>query len=484
MTQAKSGAQIGKKAFLQAVIIIFILMMVSGILTRFIPSGQYARSIVDGREVIDPISFQFTAQPDYPVWRWFTAPVEVLFTPDGLTKVIPIILFILLVGTAFGIMDKSGIMQSIVSRIVQRFGGRKYHLLVIIAFFFMVLGSFFGIFEEVIPLVPIMIGLAYTLGWDSLTGLGMSLLATNIGFSTALFNPFTIGIAQKLAGLPLYSGIGPRLILFIVVFPILTAFLVLYAHKIDRKPEASTVFEEDQAEKIKYGVFKIDSTLESSPRIRRAAIFLGSFFALILIVLVALPIIPFLRDIALPLTGLLFVIGGIGAGLISGAGKNAWKAAGEGFIGIAPAIPLLMMAASVKHIIATGGILDSILHWASSAFTETSPFISSLLIYGLTLVLELFVASGSAKAFLLIPIIMPLADLVGVTRQIAVSAYCFGDGFSNMAYPTNAALLITLSLTVIPYAKWLKWVLKLWIWIILATVLFLAVAVAFNYGPF
>ena len=109
-----------------------------------------------------------------------------------------------------------------------------------------------------------------------------------------------------------------------------------------------------------------------------------------------------------------------------------------------------MMAASVKHIIATGGILDTILNWASSAFTGTSPFVSSLLIYGLTLVLELFITSGSAKAFLLIPIIMPLADLVGVTRQIAVSAYCFGDGFSNMAYPTNAALLITLSLTVIP----------------------------------
>jgi uncharacterized ion transporter superfamily protein YfcC len=102
----------------------------------------------------------------------------------------------------------------------------------------------------------------------------------------------------------------------------------------------------------------------------------------------------------------------------------------------------------------------------------------------LTLVLELFVTSGSAKALLLIPILMPLADLVGVTRQIAISAYCFGDGFSNMAYPTNAALLITLSLTVIPYAKWLKWILKLWVWIILVTVLFLAAAVAFNYGPF
>jgi uncharacterized ion transporter superfamily protein YfcC len=484
MSQTRSGAQISKKAFLQAVIIIFVLMMASGVLTRLIPAGQYARSEVDGREVIDPASFTFIEQPDFPVWRWFTAPVEVLFTPDGMSKVIPIILFIVLVGTAFGVMDKSGIMQAVVSRIVKKFGGRKYYLLVIITFFFMALGSFFGIFEEVIPLVPLMIGLAYYLGWDSLTGLGMSVLATNIGFSTALFNPFTIGIAQKLAGLPLYSGALPRLVLFIMVFPIVVAFLVLYARKIDRKPEASSVYQEDQAEKVKYGDFKVDNTLDTDSRMRRAAIFLGTFFVLILVVLLALPFITFLRDIALPLTGLLFVIGGLGAGLISGAGKNAWKAAWDGFIRIAPAILLLMMAASVKHIIASGGILDTILHWASNAFTSTSPFISSLLIYGLTLVLELFISSGSAKAFLLIPIIMPLADLMGVTRQIAVSAYCFGDGFSNMVYPTNAALLITLSLTVIPYVKWLKWILKLWVWVILVTILFLAMAVAFNYGPF
>ncbi len=236
--------------------------------------------------------------------------------------------------------------------------------------------------------------------------------------------------------------------------------------------------------KRKYGNFALDNSLEDNPQMRRAAIFLGIFFALILLVLVALPLLPFLRDIALPLTGLLFVIGGIGAGLISGAGKGAWRAAWDGFLGIAPAIPLLMMAASVKHIIASGGILDTILHWASTAFTGTCPLPSALMIYGLTLVLELFITSGSAKAFLLIPILMPLADLVGVNRQIAVSAYTFGDGFSNMAYPTNAALLITLSLTVIRFPKWFRWVLGLWVWIILATVIFLGFAVAFNYGPF
>jgi uncharacterized ion transporter superfamily protein YfcC len=484
MSEQKSGARISARAFIQAVLIILALMIVSGILTRIIPAGSYARLQIDGREVIEPTSFQLIERPDFPVWRWFTAPVEVLFTPDGLTKVIPIIVFILLVGTAFGVMDKSGILQAVISRIVKTFGGRKYVLLLLVTFFFMALGTFFGIFEEVIPLVPLMIGLAYYLGWDSLTGLGMSVLATNVGFSTAVFNPFTIGIAHQLSGLPLYSGAGPRIVLFVVVYIILAVFMITHARKIDRNPAASLVFQEDKVGKARYGSFALDNSLDENPKMRRAAIFLGVFFSLILVVLIALPLVPFLREIALPMTGLLFVIGGIGAGLMSGAGKNAWKAARDGFIGIAPAIPLLMMAASVKHIIASGGILDTILNWANLAFTGTSTFAATLMIYALTLVLELFITSGSAKAFLLIPILMPLADLVGVNRQIAVSAYTFGDGFANMAYPTNAALLITLSLTVIPFAKWLRWVLSLWFWIILATLVFLAAAVAMNYGPF
>jgi uncharacterized ion transporter superfamily protein YfcC len=143
-----------------------------------------------------------------------------------------------------------------------------------------------------------------------------------------------------------------------------------------------------------------------------------------------------------------------------------------------------MMAASVKHIVASGGILDTLLHWSCTAFTDSSPLTSTMMIYALTLVLEVFITSGSAKAFLLIPILMPLADLVGVNRQIAVSAYCFGNGFANLAYPTNAALLITLSLTVVPYPKWIRWIMGLWVWIILVTVVFLAAAVALNYGPF
>ena len=481
MTEHKSGAQISTKAFLQAVAIIFFLMMVAGILTRVVPAGQYARVEQDGRQIIAATSFKLTQRPDYPIWRWFTAPFEVLGAPGSLT-VIAIILFILLVGVAFAVMDKSGILKSVISRIIKAFGGRKYTLLLVIAFFFMALGAFFGIFEEVIPLVPIIIALSFSLGWDSLVGLGMSILATNVGFSMAVFNPFTIGVSQKLASLPLFSGALPRVLLFVMGYAILAVFLRAYARKIDRRPEASTVYQEDQKERLRLGNFEVDET--DDPRMRSAIIFLAIFFALILAVLVASPFITFLSDYALPITGLLFVIGGIGAGLMAGVGRAVWKAVWDGFLGIAPAVPLLMMAASVRYIVQMGGILDTLLHWVSSAFTNVSPFPAALMIYGLTLLMELFITSGSAKALLLIPIIMPLADLVHVNRQIAVSAYCFGDGFSNLVYPTNAALLITLSLTVVPYHKWVKWLLPLWLWIFLVTVIFLAIAVAMGYGPF
>ncbi|NLN69172.1 MAG: YfcC family protein [Chloroflexi bacterium] len=484
MAESKSGAQISTKAFLQALLIIFALMILSGILTRVIPSGQFIRIEEPGRgEVIDPNAFSFTDQPKLPVWRWFTAPVEVFFSPDGFT-IAGIIIFILLVGVAFAVLERSGILNFALATIVQRFGEKKYTLLLVLTFFFMALGGFFGILEEVVPLVPIMIALAYSLGWDSLTGLGMSVLAANVGFSTAVFNFFTIGIAQQLAGLPLFSGWAPRLVLFLAVYALLALFLTRHAKKVAEDPSRSPVYIEDRQEKPRLDVEQRVSAEEVDPRQKRAAIFMATCFGLILVVVMVFSWVEGLNDLAMPLSGLLFLVGGVGAGLIAGIGKDAWKAAWDGFLGIAPAIPLLMMAASIKLIISSGGILDTMLYAASQRFSATSPLVSALVIYAVTLVLELFVSSGSAKALLIIPLIAPLADLVGVSRQIAVSAFAFGDGFSNLVYPTNAVLLIALSLTAIPYHKWLKWVLRLWAVILPVTVIFLALAVMFNYGPF
>jgi uncharacterized ion transporter superfamily protein YfcC len=382
-------------------------------------------------------------------------------------------------------LDKSGILKAAIGRLVRAFGGHKYLLLLVITFFFMLLGAFFGIFEEVVPLVPVMLALAYYLGWDSLVGLGMSILATNMGFSAAITNPFTIGVAQKIAGLPLFSGAWLRVPIFLAIYAVLAIFLVSYARKVDRSPQSSAVYEADRAERSKYQAMQLDSLSGANPRLGAAIGWFLVFLALILLVLVASPLLPAISDYALPIVGLLFLVGGVGASLFSGTGgKATWQAAVEGISGIAPSIPLILMAASIKYIVAQGGIMDTILHNASFAFSQASPILAALIVYVLALLIEFFVASGSAKAFLMMPILLPLADLVGVTRQVTVTAYCFGDGFSNLAYPTNPVLLICLGLTVVSYPQWLRWTLKLWFWVLLVTVAFLALGVAIRFGPF
>lgn len=215
--EQKAGAQISQRAFVQSLVILFVLMMIAGILTIVVPAGQYTRIEVDGRETIDPNSFQFVEKPDYPFWRWFLAPLEVLGSTSGLT-VIVIIVVLFFAGGAFAVLDKTGTLRAFIGRIVRRFRDRKYLLLWMVSLAFMFLGATLGTFEEVVLLVPVMIALSYSLGWDALVGLGMSILATNMGFSAAISNPYTLGVAQQLAGLPLFSGAWLRIVIFVVIY--------------------------------------------------------------------------------------------------------------------------------------------------------------------------------------------------------------------------------------------------------------------------
>ena len=481
--EQKAGAQIGKRAFIQSLVILFVLMMVAGILTLVTPAGQYSRIEVNGRETIDPASFQITERPDYPIWRWFIAPIEVLGSDSGLT-VIVIIVVLFFAGGAFAVMDKTGTLRAFIGRIVRRFSGQKYALLWMVSLAFMFLGATLGTFEEVVLLVPVMIALSYSLGWDALVGLGMSILATNMGFSAAISNPYTLGVSQQLAGLPLFSGAWLRIIIFIVIYLIFGFFLSAYARKIDKNPKDSLVHGEDNAERQKYKSVDASLTAED-PKQNRAMSFFGFFLLFIFAVMLAGPFVPAISDYSLPIVGILFLIGGLGAGFISGAGgKTVWRGLVEGWGGLAPSVPLILMAASIRFIIDSGGVTDTILHAAAEPFTQLGAFPAALVVYALALGIEFFIASGSAKAFLMMPIVLPLADLIGVTRQTAVLAYIFGDGFSNLAYPTNPVLLISLGLTVVSYPKWLRWTAKLWLWVILATVAFLGIAVAIGFGPF
>lgn len=466
----KAGAQISKKAFIQSALILLLLIIGAGILTRVLPAGIFERFTSPDGTLIS--SYQSIPRPDYPIWRWFTAPIEVLWGDNNLI-IITIILFILLVSSAFAVLEKSGIINAGLNKIVQKFGSRKYLLLVILSLFFMVLGGFFGLLEEIIPLVPLIIALSYSLGWDALVGLGMSVLACNIGFSAAVSNPFTIGVAQKLAGLPLFSGALYRLPVFALFYGILIWFLLSYAHRIDRNPAASLVYEEGKTDREKTRMLEIGPAT-GNPRIGKAALWFTVFLVLIVAILVACPFVPVLSDYALPIVGVLFFAGGLAAGFISGTpGKVIGLALKEGVLGMAPGIPLLLMAASPRHIVSTGKVIDSILNSASSSFQNTTPFTAVLIIFVLALVVEFFVASAGAKAVLMMPFLLPLANLAGVSQQMTVQAYCFGDGFTNLAYPTNAILLICLGLSSVSYGKWMKFSARLWLMILPLVVFFL-----------
>lgn len=480
----KSGITISKKSFLSSVTILGILMVLSGLLTRIIPSGAYERIFTEGRESVVPGSFRFMDNVDYPFYRWFTAPVEVLFGSDALT-IIVIILFILLIGSSFRVLDKSGILRYIMASIVKRFEKRKYILMGILILFFMLFGSLFGIFEELIVLVPMAVTLSYSLGWDSLVGLGISAMASGFGFSAAIFNPFTLGVAQTLADLPPYSGMAYRVLIFITIYLALYGFLYLYARRIEKKPSLSPVYQEDRAAKRR---FSLDEEVRDSDheKMDKAVKIYTIFMGLMVFVILLGFFIPVLSQITLPLVAIIFLIAGVVGGILSEYGnfkEILWDLA-RGFLSMLPAALLILMAMSIKHIMTEGKVMDSILYYASGYIEGLSPNLAVLGLYVLILVLDFFIGSGSAKAFLVMPIILPLTDMVDVTRQTAILAFCFGDGFSNLMFPTNPTLMIALGLTVVSYPKWIRWSIKIQVVVFLITLGFLFLANSFGYGPF
>ena len=486
----KTMLRIGKTAFLLAFFILLGLMVVSGTLTHLVPSGSFDRMQEDGREVVIPGSYTATDVPPAPVWRWFTAPVEVLFA-EGNVVVLTIIVFLLFVGGAFAILEAAGVLKALIEIIVVRFQSRRYLLLAIIVFFFMAVASVLGVYEAMVPLIVLIVPLAHRLGWDSLTGLGMSLLPLAFGFSAAITNPFTIGVAQRIAELPLFSGAWLRIIFFLLVYAGVLTFVTLHARKVERTPSRSLVYDEDVALREREGLTAVPRAAGVSPAavtdpatvraLRWFAVVMGVAFAFIF----ATARTPGLSDLAFPVMALLFLVGGMGSGLISGiGGRRVVAAFGRGAAAILPGVLLILMSLSVRYIVDLGGITDTILYRATRSIGETGPFASALLIYLVTLGMNFFVGSASAKAFLMMPILAPLADLAGVTRQTAVLAFDFGDGFSNMIYPSNALLLIGLSFTVVSYPRWIRWTIPLQVFALVLSVAFLGIAVAVGYGPF
>lgn len=411
-----TGINISVKSFITAIIVIFALMVLTYGLTFVIPGGGI------------------------PFWKWALSPILVLGA-EGNVSLIAVIVFLLVIGGVFNCLDKCGLMQYMLDTITDRFGKDRYKLLAFVALFFMTMGSMIGSFEEAVPMVPIVVALAVRLGWNPLVGLGMSILAIGCGFSAGVCNPFTVGVAQELAGLPMFSGIWFRLVGFVLVYLLLVGFLYTYAKKIE-KPIDTEGFKHN---------FVYDAKMTKGLKL-----FAGIMCGGIILVLSSV-VLTFLQDITMIIVAVTFLVAGIVGVASTGRGGNVPKTFLNGVGSVFAAVFMILMANSIKYTMVEGNILDPILQGMVSTASTLPGWSVILFIYFIVLVLNFFIASGSAKAFLLMPLIIPIAETFGISTQLCIVAFAFGDGFSNVLYPTNPVLLISLGLADVDYGKWFKW---------------------------
>lgn len=441
-------------------------MILTYVLTFIIPGGEYARMVdANGDVIIDTAAgFQFIAG-GIPFWKWLLSPVLVL-TAEGSGTIIAVIAFLLVVGGIFNSLEKCGLMKYMLDKIVHQFGAARYKLMAVITFFFMALGSFIGSFEECVPLVPIVVALAISLGWDDLTGLGMSLLAIGCGFAAGICNPFTVGVAQELAGLPMFSGIWLRAVAFVLIYAVLLLFIRYHAKKVEQPLDMAALTENYVQNK------KMD----------KGIMLFGIILGVGIVVVLSSVLITFLQDYTMIIVAVMFLAAGIAAVVTAGmGGKELWSTFWHGLVSILPAVLMILMASSIKYTMVEAGILDTLLYYAVGVAETLPKGVVILFIYVLVLAMNFFISSGSAKAFLLIPLIAPMAQIFEISSQLCVMAFAFGDGFSNVLYPTNPVLLISIGLANVSYAKWFKWTWKFQIINLVLTSLILLFGLVVGY---
>ena len=438
----KKVGSIGIKSFISATIVIFALMVVTYILTFVIPSGEYGR-ITDenGFIIIDVESgFNYT-EGGIPFWKWLLSPFLVLGA-EGSFSIIAVIIFLLIIGGTFAVLEKCGLIKYMLQRLLaSRLGKSKYALMAVIILFFMLLGAMVGSFEECVPLVPIVVALAIGLGWDVLTGMFMSILAVGCGFASGVCNPFTVGVAQQLSGLPMFSGIWLRAISFILIYFLLFAFVFRYAKKTEKRADT--------------GLF--EKQIVKDKKSDRSSLLFLVILAMGIFAVIASGFIPAIQSFTMIIVAAMFLIIGIVCPFVAGIElKEYMRSFGKGVLGVLPAVLMILMASSVRYVMQEAKILDTILHAALNIADGLPKWTIVLFIYLVVLIMNFFIPSGSAKAFLLIPLILPVSQLFGISMQLCILAFAFGDGFSNVFYPTNPVLLISLGISGVSYGRWFK----------------------------
>ena len=457
---------INTRAFLSVVAILVTILILSGALSYIVPQGSYER---DEQGVIVLDTYVGGQVSGIPFWKVITAPVRVFASSDAIT-IIAISVFLLIMSGVFNLMDKTGGIKTFIVRIMSRLRDKGETVVCLIVLIFMLFGSLFGMFEELITLLPLIIVFMLSMGMDSMMGLGACLLAACFGFSAAITNPFSVGIASQYAGVAVSSGMWLRVLFFVIVYVSLCLFLLRYLRKIKRDAKLSPTYEQDDDRREK---LSIDDTYAPENHERIFAVY-SAFFIIQAVLLIAIASIRAISGLAIPLLAASFLVFGLAAGiLVSRKFGATMKWFLQGAVAMLPAVAMIAIASSVKLLMVESGIIDTIMFGVLKVFAGNNKFLAILLIYALVLFLQIFIGSATAKIVLVMPIVVPIAQALGISPALVILTYCMADGFTDVIIPTNPVLLIGLSMANVPYSKWVKWTWKLQLFIFAVSVLVL-----------
>ena len=477
--EQKAFSNIGTRSFILVVLMLCAVLFVSGALSYFIPQGSFERNeagvIINGTYTKGEVE-------GIAIWRIITAPVRVFASEDALT-VIMISVFLLIMSGVFNLLEKTGGLRVFIGRLIHRLRDKGGPVVCLTILMFMLFGSFFGMFEELVTLLPLIIMFMLSMGMDTMTGLGACMLAACFGFSAAITNPFSVGtVAQVVSGqgyeISAMSGAWLRIVFFGIVYFVLCTFMMLYLRKIERNPKLSLTYEIDLEKRRQLDSFVQSNDSRSDLMFRS----FGIFFGVQALMLVLIASIRAIAGYAIPILAASFLIGGIAVGLaVTEKKSDTFKHIINGAVAMLPAVVMIAIASSVKLVMTESGILETVMHALIELLYGKSKILSILLIYLIILVLQIFIGSASAKILLVMPIIMPISMSLGLSAEIVILAYCMADGFTDVIIPTNPVLLVGLSMANVSYGKWVKWTWKLQTLMFLIGIAVLFIAVGIGY---
>ncbi|MCF2858747.1 TIGR00366 family protein [Pseudoalteromonas sp. SMS1] len=444
------------------------MMVVALLATWVVPQGFFETSVTEsGRKMVVAGTYQLVEQKEYLTpWDLLTA------IPKAFAQAQDVIFFVLIVGGVLSIARATGTVDALIGRLLEKHGTKPQRLIFMVVFSFALASSTIGTAGEYIPFVLILVALCKAMKLDAMTAVGMIVAGYGIGYGVSAFNPFTVLIAQQIADIPVYSGIELRLAIFIPFVLIGFHHVWSYAKRVSQDPSKSMMIGvpcplEGQAK-------------PSYPKLnKRHQTILFSFIVTLCIAVWGIAT----KGWYLYELGGLFVAWGV---VIAILGKLSADETAERFIeGVSELVTtavLIGVARGIALILEDGQILHTLVYGMSSPLSHVAAEISAVGMLVIQTFLNTFIPSGSGQAYVTMPLMVPVGDLVGVPRQVAVLAYQFGDGFSNMIIPTNAVLMGILGMAGVPYTHWFRFCLPLIGKLLLAASIVLVLAVSFGYG--